>query len=148
MPYLIDGNNLIGVFSSLEVGSQKSREIIIRKLAKFHKITKKRIVLVFDGAPDPYPSRFELYPKSFLVLFPNFGESADEVIKRLISPGMILVSSDRELIEEARRRRLKWMRSREFLRVISSVREEDRGKPIWNPTPQEIEAWLKIFGKK
>jgi len=148
MPYLVDGNNLIGVTPHLAIGTQESRDYIIRKLLRFHRLTRKRIVLVFDGAPEPYPARMELSPKNFLVLFPRFGESADDVIKRHMGPGMVVVTSDRELIEEAKSRRIKWMRSREFLKMVSSVKEGGKEKPDWNPSPQEIDAWLKIFGEK
>ncbi len=148
MPYLVDGNNLIGVSPNLTIGSQESRDFIIRKLLRFHRLTKKRIVLVFDGAPEPYPARMELSPKNFMVLFPKYGESADDVIKRCMGPGMVVVTSDRELIEEAKKRHIKWMRSRDFLRMVSSVKEGKNEKPDWNPTPQEIDAWLKIFGEK
>ena len=148
MPYLVDGNNLIGINPTLEIGSQESRDYIIKRLLKFHRITKKRIILVFDGAPDPFPARMELSPKNFVVIFPKFGESADDVIKRAMKPGMILVTSDAELIEYARKRRIKCITSRNFWHLISTVKEEGREKPDWNPTPQEIEAWLKIFEKK
>ncbi len=148
MPYLIDGNNLIGVFPFLEQGTQESRNFIIRKLLSFHHITGKRIILVFDGAPSYSVHRQEISPKNFIILFPSFGESADDVIKRNLKQGIILVSSDRELIEEARRRKLRWIRSRDFVRMLDKFQEGKREKPDWNPTPQEIDAWLKIFGEK
>lgn len=148
MPYLVDGNNLIGVNPSLEIGSQESREYIIKKLLRFHRVTKKRVILVFDGAPDPFPARMEFSPKNFEVIFPKFGESADDVIRRMLRQGMILVTSDTELIEEARKKRIKWITSRDFWHLISSAKQEGKEKPDWNPTPQEIDAWLKIFEKK
>ncbi len=148
MPYLIDGNNLIGVYPFLKQGSEQSREYILRKLLRFHRLTGKRVILVFDGAPSFSLHRWEISPGNFSVLFPSFGESADDVIKRNLKQGMILVSSDRELIEEAKKRKLRWLKAMEFARMLDRLQEERKEKPDWNPTPQEIEAWLKIFERK
>ncbi len=148
MPYLIDGNNLIGVYPFLEQGTVRSREFVIRRLLKFHHLTGKKIILVFDGAPHASPHRWDISPRNFTILFPSFGESADDVIKRNLKAGVVLVSSDRELVEEARRRKLRWMGTRDFARLLERFQQEQREKPDWKPTPQEMEVWLKIFGQK
>ncbi len=148
MPYLIDGNNLIGAYPFLEQGTLQSREFIIRRLLNFHRLTGKRIILVFDGAPHASSHRWEISPRNFTILFPSFGESADDVIKRNLRPGVVLVSSDRELVEEARKRKLRRIGVRDFARILEKFQRQHREKPEWKPTPQEIEAWLKIFGEK
>ena len=96
----------------------------------------------------------------FRVKFPRFGMSADELIKELIERSKnpstyILVTSDRELREFARRHRVKSIRSEEFMRIVRKVLREARKEKEWKKpdiklSPQEIEIWMKIFkrGKK
>ena len=48
MPYLVDGNNLIGEAAA---GSSSAREDLVRDLAARLRGGKARIVVVFDGGP-------------------------------------------------------------------------------------------------
>lgn len=160
MPYLIDGNNLIGTSPDLSLNDPLARQILIKRLLTFQRQTAKSLILVFDGDPGNFPQEFEPVPGKFRVKFPRFGMSADEVIEELIEKtdnpqGYILVTSDRNLRNFAKRHRVKSIKCEEFLKMIKKVLKELRKKQEWKKpdvklTPQEIEIWMKIFerGKK
>ncbi len=157
MPYLIDGNNLIGTSADLSLSDSTSREKLIKRLLVVQKRTRKRFILVFDGDPQNYPQEFEPVPGKFQVKFPRFGMSADELIEELIErssnpSGYILVSSDRRLREFARRHRVKSIRSEEFMRMVKKILREERKEKEWKKpdvklSPQEVEIWMNIFKK-
>ena len=99
MPYLVDGNNLIGA----ERGGRASREdqaALVRELSDRLRTTRARVILFFDGAGDP------LSLGSLSVRFA--GETtADDAILREIGRSsrpqeMTVVTADRELARRSR----------------------------------------------
>jgi len=50
--YLIDGNNVIGQRVGWHRDKPRSRRRLLEELARFFRVKKTRITVVFDGAPD------------------------------------------------------------------------------------------------
>jgi len=155
MPYIIDGNNLIGCSGDISLHDPEAREKIIPLIRRFQESKKTKITVVFDGEPQAHPAKQHLGPK-FAILFPRLGHSADDEIKRILtdyrqSHEVILVSSDRELKAFAKERGAKTMNSIEFYYMLKRTtyihgKREEHQKRIDTAVPQsEVEQWLKIF---
>ncbi|MFQ6038190.1 MAG: NYN domain-containing protein [Candidatus Aminicenantales bacterium] len=155
MPFLIDGNNLIGHIPDLRLDDPESRHRLAAWLRIFQKIRRMKILLVFDGPPDldliggPYSQ------KKFRVFFPGPGEKADGIIQDLISQQtdkrrFFVVTSDREIQSFARDNRAKVMTCDEFHRMMKQAMKAYRSskrlkKPEHTLSPLEVEHWLGLF---
>ncbi|MDD8020580.1 MAG: NYN domain-containing protein [Acidobacteriota bacterium] len=157
MAYLIDGNNLMGQADSYFKYDLSSRSQTIGRLLLFQKATKSRVFLVFDGRP-PEDGRFlQLNPK-FILLFPEPGQSADELIEELLSLKKDrryyqVVSSDRGVREIAREKGVRSITCQEFLKTLKKVLKDNRAsreleKQSNDSTPLEISLWTELFGRK
>jgi uncharacterized protein len=91
MSYLIlDGYNVIGGierYASRNTGSlDASRDLLINDALKAAGWTGRRIIVVFDAHGGPDPERTELRAGGVVrVIYSAPGESADDVIERLLS---------------------------------------------------------------
>ncbi|MCX7973490.1 MAG: NYN domain-containing protein [Candidatus Aminicenantes bacterium] len=158
MPYLIDGNNLIGHISKFNQGDSRSRFDLMGQLYLFQRATRKRLIVIFDGPADQeLLEECRLWPK-FELLFPRPGEKADDLILNYLQKTrqprtIILVTSDRELQSIGRLRGAKLMTSQEFARQIRKVLKEkskDRElrKPSFLASPLEIKLWHETLRRK
>ena len=154
MAYLIDGNNLLGHLAPGESRGPESRYGLIARLLTFQRLTRRRIILVFDGPPDDDLERLKLGRK-FEVLFPPPGAKADDVIQERLSlpfdrRAFFVVSSDREVGVQARSRGAAVMKCDEFARELKKVmkkarQERELAKNLEFPTPLETRLWLDLF---
>ncbi len=83
--------------------------------------------------------------------------TADEVIEELIEqaaspPNVCIVTSDRAVAAAGRHRRCRWIRSQDFVRMLTAPRTAQHVEP---PRPSEkpdaqapgdVDAWLRQFG--
>lgn len=158
MAYLIDGNNFIGHSSPADLKDPQSKHRLILKLQMFQRQKNTRVIVVFDGSPDPDLSGKKFRKKKFSVIFPFFDQNADEVIKKIISQQtdmrrFFVVSSDREIKNFAKRKRAKPLTCKEFERELKLALKELREsraeeKNIPSPSSFEIDQWLRIFKDK
>ena len=158
MPYLIDGNNFIGHLSSTALKDPRSRLDLISRLLNFQKVKNTRIILVFDGPPDPDLSDKTFAGMPFSIIYPKFDQNADAVIKEIISKQtdlrrFLVVSSDREIKDNARSQGAKSLSCREFNRQLKEAlkvfrKNAEMEKPVQPPTPLEIEQLTDIFKQK
>lgn len=155
MAYLIDGNNLIGAASTLSLDDPGSRSALIGRLRNFQKVRHTRIILVFDGPPDPDPPFDRLRTMRFSVHYPVPGHTADGVIRRIIDREtdrrrFFVVSSDREIRDHARKKGAQVIHSEEFdkqlRRAGKEVREQaEMTKPTARPSPLEVRLMSELF---
>jgi predicted RNA-binding protein with PIN domain len=149
MPYLIDGNNLLGSWGGRAAGG---RGDVLRRVAAFCRARGSRAVLVFDGRP----MRDELKVQSFgpvEIRFPEPGQDADTVIRGLVDrsarPGeLIVVTSDKALYSYVRTRGAVVMRAHEWNRLERSALRTaaplgDSEKPA---REDDVSGWLRRFG--
>lgn len=156
MPYLIDGNNLIGHIPFLELSDPKSKNRLVAQLRTFQEAKKTKIILVFDGHPDPdlYGEKFR--SKEFSIIWPDREESADTVIKQCIKKQTDLrhlhvVSSDREIKAFAVANKAHVLDCGEFHKLLIAVLKKSKeakamNKEDINLSPLEVDHWLEIFG--
>jgi predicted RNA-binding protein with PIN domain len=154
VPYLIDGNNLLGSWGGPAIPGDGRTEVL-RRVSAFCRAKGARAVLVFDGAPfRPDVGAQEL--GSVSVRFPAEGHDADSLIRDLVdgarSPAeLVVVTSDKALYSYARTRGARVLRAHEWNALArgaapGAARATPGGdKPEHEP---DVEGWLKRFGSK
>lgn len=158
MPYLIDGNNFIGFTAQSDLRNPENRYSLVGKLLAFQKIKKTRIYLVFDGPPDPNITEREFPKKTLAVIYPDFGQNADMVIKDIISRQtdrrrFFVVSSDRDIKHFTRMKGAKKIDCKDFNRLLKKTLKEYKKlkadeKNVSFPSPLEVNHWMEIFKRK
>jgi predicted RNA-binding protein with PIN domain len=156
MPYLIDGSNLIGHIPTLELHDSQSKHRLVAQLALFQATKKTKMILVFDGPPDPELMEKNLHKKDFAILWPNQEESADTLIEQWIQKQtdlrhLFVVSSDREIKKFARLNGAKTLDSKEFHKLLKAALKEYKESQAMNKkditlSPLELDHWMEIFG--
>jgi len=156
MPYLIDGSNLIGHSPYLDLSDPMSKRRLVAQLAIYQATNKTKIILVFDGPPDPDLIGEKFRRKEFSILWPDTEESADTVIKRWVEKQTDLrhfyvVSSDREIKTIARMNGAKVLDCEEFHKLLKTALKEYKESKSMNKedvtlSPLEVDHWLEIFG--
>ncbi len=157
MPYIIDGNNLIGSSPDISLEDNNSRTEIVAIVKKFQKKKNSKIIVVFDGEPDTLSGE-ENPTEKIVIKYPPLGDSADDEIKRILEGytyfrDVILVTSDRELKDIAKKKGAKVINSIEFYYELKRVyratgRIEMKQKRIDTELSDgEVDQWLKIFDK-
>jgi predicted RNA-binding protein with PIN domain len=158
MPYLIDGNNLIGHIPYLRLDDPQSKYHLAAQLKIFQRTKKRKVILVFDGSPGPELLREEHASKKFVIVYPPDEENADTVIETWIkkqtnSRQFIVVTSDREIKAFARMNNAKVINCDKFYKELKSVLKEFRFQQSMRKTqkqlsPLETSHWLEIFESK
>ena len=155
MPYIIDGNNLIGSSPDISLEESGARQKVLHIVRKFQQNRNNKVIVVFDGKPDGATHHQELGPK-FQIIYPQYGESADDEIKRILDSysdfrDVVLVTSDRELKSFARRLGARTVNSIEFyFRLKREYRETDKKEESLKRietrlSDQEVDQWMKVF---
>jgi predicted RNA-binding protein with PIN domain len=148
VPYLIDGNNLLGSWGGPRGGDGRAE--VVRRVAAFCRARGAKATIVFDGHPlrDDRDTQ-TLGPVTIRV--PPQGQDADDVIrdivKRAASPGdLIVVTSDKALYSYVRTLGAAILRAHEWNaleRRVSPGTAEAGEKP---DREADVDGWLKLFG--
>ncbi len=156
MPYLIDGNNLLGSWGGPAIPGDGRAEVA-RVVAVFCRARGARAVLVFDGAPFR-PERGDQQLGRVTLRFPPQGRDADSVIREILDradrPGeMVVVTSDRALYSYARTRGAQALRAHEWnalVRGAASGRARGAGASGSEKPEREtdIDGWLRRFSRR
>jgi len=107
---LIDGYNYIGRTSLAGMfgtaGTEIARDHFLDQLVEYRKEKSIRITVVFDAYAGVHHVRSRTNYKGVEVIYSGRDETADDVIRQAMSSrpaGLIVVSSDRALIDEAKK---------------------------------------------
>jgi predicted RNA-binding protein with PIN domain len=153
VPYLIDGNNLLGSWGGIRKASGDGREEVVRRVAAFCRRRGARALLVFDGAPlrADLPAQ-DLGPVAVRV--PPPGGDADTLIRgfvdRSASPAdLTVVTSDKALYSYVKTRGARVLRTHEWNAL---EREAPRAPGLRGAEASEkpereedVEGWLRRF---
>jgi len=158
MPYLIDGNNLIGHIAPHRLKDPEFRAELLNSLSVFRRVKRTRVLVAFDGHPDTDFADNLQREESITVLFPPPGRSADSVIKKSIDREtdrrrFFVVSSDREIRRYARSRGAKSLDCSEFSKLLRRTEKSykkrlELKKDVDTPSPLEISHWTELFESK
>lgn len=152
MPYLIDGHNLIAALPDIDLSDEHDEAQLVIKLRGFAARKKTKCTVIFDrGLPG---GASHLSTPSVKVVFAAGPSDADAVIKRRIrktpdAANWTLVSSDRDIVNYARRQRMNQMTAAEFARLLQ---HNDQNRPASGlsdkpaPSQADTDHWLKRFG--
>lgn len=148
MPYLIDGNNLLGSWGGPR-GEDDRRHEVVRRVAAFCRSKRVRATIVFDGHPlfGDLASQ-DLAPVTLRV--PPPGQDADTVIRELVERAarpaeLIVVSSDKALYSYVKTLGARVMRAHEWNRVERQQPQQAGGANEKPEREDDVEGWLKKF---
>ena len=148
MPYLVDGNNLLGSWGGPR--GEDGRAEVVRRVASFCRARGARATIVFDGRPlRPDMAVQTLGPVEIRV--PPEGKDADDVIRRIVeesnAPGdLIVVTSDKALYSYVKTHGASVLRAHEWNaldRKATPAAADGAEKPDHEA---DVEGWLKRFG--
>ncbi len=152
MPYLIDGHNLIPKLG-LRLDSPDDELELVAILQEFARLSRHAVEVYFDGAPAGQSGlrKFGLVSAHFVPL----GRTADSAIKtRLHKMGRTarnwtVVSSDHEVQNAAHAVGANIVPSDKFSGLLKKAHlPSTPSKREGNLSPEELEEWLKLFGRK
>jgi predicted RNA-binding protein with PIN domain len=145
MPYLLDGNNLIGAVRGVSRPAESDRQALVAEIAERLRRTRARATIVFDG---PAHGAASLGPLTVRGAGPG---GADAAILRAVtearSPGeMVVVTADRELARRAREAGAKACAPEEFWRRFGAGGEHSPGAARPEPGRVDVDEWMEWFG--
>jgi uncharacterized protein len=155
MSYLIDGHNLIPKIPGLNLRQINDEDALIEKLQAFCRAQQKNVVVYFDGAPAGFQGK-QNYGR-LTAVFVRQGRTADDAIKsRLRQLGKAaknwqVVTSDRQIIAEARMVGAKVISSSDFARDLankSQISAKNNGNDDIKLSSDEIDEWMDLFSKQ
>ena len=153
MPYLIDGHNLVPHLPGINLTDLDDENALVDLLLRFARERRTRIEVYFDKAPVTSAGK-----RSFGLVAAHFvreGSTADQAIKNRLkklggeAKNWVVVTSDREILVEARSQHSRVLSSAEFagqLLAQSPTGETDRGADDQPDVPDaEVDYWLEQF---
>lgn len=152
MPYIVDGNNVMGQTPGWHRDRPRARRTLLEELARFARVRKARITVVFDGAPDrtvPEGSAFH----GVKILFAQPGSDADSRIEALVETshdprGLIVVTSDRRLSLAVRSLGARTVRSGEFRKEVERTHSSEPAEDGESLEVGDVDGWLRYFGEE
>ena len=152
MPYLIDGNNLLGSWGGPR-DDDDGRAQVVRRVASFCRARNVKATVVFDGHPlRPDMASQDLGLLSLRV--PPPGQDADTVIRELVERApraaeLIVVTSDKALYSYVKTLGASVLRAHEWNALERHAPPRGRGASSASEKPDredDVEGWLKKFG--
>jgi predicted RNA-binding protein with PIN domain len=154
VPYLIDGNNLLGSWGGPAVPGDGRHEVV-RRVAAFCRAKGAQATIVFDGAPFR-PELADQQLGAVSVRFPGPGRDADSLIREIVDAAarpaeLVVVSSDKPVYSYARTRGARVLRAHEWNAVAREARSRARAPDAKGEKPEretDVEGWLKRFSRE
>ena len=140
MPFLVDGDNLLGTWPGRRRSDAERRDLAM-ELGRLAHRWRRRVLIVFDGQPPPAPSF------GSNVTFAGGARTADDVILQMLREqtdrrGWIVITSDRSLGDQCRYLEARVERCDRFRRRMS------RDPATEKPDPgEDLDYWLEQFGE-
>lgn len=152
MPYLVDGHNVIPRIPGLSLAEVDDEAALIALLEDFCRRERTRVEVYFDNAPPGEARR-----RTFGAVRAHFirrGRTADAAIRRRLAQlggkarNWTVVSSDREVQAAARDQRARVLSAAGFAERLAAPGdpEEPPGEKAPPMSPEELDAWLRLFG--
>lgn len=151
MKYMLDAYNIIGQLDHIQLSDANKVNRFIDWLDR-HRANRMMLYVVFDGQ-DPLVTFPRTQRRPSIVIIHTSGErSADDYIQDRINAmsdtsGWVVVSSDRAILDHAKKRRVKTMNATSFiLMVLKNESSQDATKPEGRINQAHIDYWLNEFG--
>ncbi len=145
--FLIDGYNLLHAMGKGNAGPE-GREEMVRRIAEFCRRGRYRARVVFDATAGA-PSRRRAGPVEVRCVPP--GRTADEEILEALAStsdrtAFALVSNDRELVREARKRGARAMACKEFAAAMEAPGPGEPPEKTEGLRSDATNCWMREFG--
>jgi predicted RNA-binding protein with PIN domain len=126
MPFIVDGNNLLGLRPEVLAKEPGIRGRLVKQLAAFAREKRTSVVVVFDGEPEEDGLRSDMTLGRLRVLFSGRKSDADRRILQLLDEARdpsaySIVTSDRLLGDRARQRRARCVTAIKFRRSLEEL---------------------------
>ncbi len=149
MPFLIDGHNVIAALPDIDLEDPDDEAKLVVKLRAWSGRTRRKAIVIFDGGIPGGPSRVLSTPEVRVVFAAKYHSTADRIIRERLSslpdaPNWTVVSSDHEVLDNARHIGAKVLTAQEFAGQLNQVLEVEKEKPE-AASAGEVAAWLEIF---
>lgn len=149
MPFLIDGHNVIAALPDIDLEDPDDEAKLVVKLRAWSGRERRKAIVIFDGGIPGGPSRVLSSPEVRVVFAARHHSTADRIIKERLStlpdaPNWTVVSSDREVLDNARVSGAKTLSAQEFAERLNQTLEVAQEKPEGVPAA-EVEVWLEVF---
>ncbi|WKZ47638.1 MAG: NYN domain-containing protein [Anaerolineales bacterium] len=152
MPYLIDGHNLIPKLG-LRLDSMDDEMELVAILQEFCRLERRQVDVFFDGAPSPHAGTRKL--GAVTMHFSPLGSTADSAIRSRLrklqkaAKNWTVVTSDRQVQSDARAAQAEVISSDEFAKTLKQAMNSPRvAKSERVVSKDEVEEWMKVFGRK
>jgi predicted RNA-binding protein with PIN domain len=157
MPVLIDGNNLLYAARDTDPERPPSRSTLCLRLGQWARRTGERVSVIFDGPAPTGGLARQISDPDVAVSYSGTGVSADAVLAETIEADtaarlLLVVSSDREVLDVARRRQARGMRSDEFWAMVLGALARPERPPLEPDEKRQglpaadTERWLRELG--
>ncbi len=155
MPLLIDGHNLIGagVFEDIRLADEDDEAKLVARLRVWKSRYPGKMTVIFDrGIPG---GRDRLLSSGGVeTIFAAGAAEADDLIRRRLrarSKGLVLVSNDAALLQEAAVHGVEVMRGDQFVDYFTlhvPAAAEAGSEEDVQLSEGEVQEWLEIFGRR
>lgn len=149
MPFLIDGHNVIAVLDDIDLEDPHDEAKLVMRLRSWSARTSRKAIVVFDGGlpGGPAPALSTVDVK--VIFAARHHTNADRVIHERVSalpdPGnWTVVSSDREVLDQAHASGARTLTAQEFVDVLERPATPEKEKPD-TVNAAEVAEWLEIF---
>lgn len=157
MHFLIDGHNLIARMPDIDLADPDDEVKLVVRLKRWASAASKRKVTVIFDAGLPGGKDQGLSNSTVSVIFAPTGVPADTLIIKRIQKmrdvgAHTVVTSDQAILTAARQRKIRTLRSEEFVTVLAEPRAPAQrpAAPDASEDPQlspnELAEWLALFG--
>ena len=155
MPFLVDGHNLIPFIPGITLKDLEDEQALIGLLEGFASQERTRVEVYFDQAPPSWAGS-----RSFGRVKAHFvrrGITADQAIVARLrkmekeSKNWTVVTSDKEILAEARSIHSKTLSSRDFARMLTRAKTSPGANGDGGEKPkvsgEEVDYWLDQFNR-
>jgi predicted RNA-binding protein with PIN domain len=150
MKFFLDAYNIIGELHDIQLGDSRNVTQFVHWLER-NRCQNDHFTAVFDGQIDVGFPRSEKRPGLTIVHTPG-NQTADTYIKNALSKktdtsAITVVTSDRDILNFAKKIRVKTWSSRLFIQYINAAPSTDMSRKQSPPiTTAHVAFWLKEFG--
>jgi uncharacterized protein len=154
---LIDGHNVIGQMPDLSLADPDDEAKLVQRLRIYRNVVNTPITVIFDPG-DSYTPPYSLSGGGVEVVFAGQYTSADRLIISRIQHAadpehLLVVSSDGEIVDAARRYGARVMLAPDFVRELAHrrgprPRRSKKPKLEDRVSAREVDEWLALFGGK
>lgn len=160
MKLIIDGYNLLKNVLRLQHISSDMRNQFLKRLGIYSQKKSVEILIVFDGGDASFNYSERIY--GLEIIYSGFIDSADDVIMRIITAhvyqeNLLIISSDRQIIDLATSRRIDILKSEEFYNLLQVSESSFQNlkssssnipKKITNEINPELDSLMEIASRQ